>query len=192
VGFACDLFTRIQDFVQDINRNSFAALTHRDFYAGELGALYTNCVNIRLEVKTCDIKMRDQIVEDVKKLTDAERGASQSNMKASIRVHARAPATINDTELAETVQRSFGHYFGDRFWIPPMEMPVEDFPVLGGSFNVLFVCWKLGSIDPAQWDEAASKGGDILENLPTNHSPWFSPAPELTVLTGKDAMSLAS
>lgn len=55
-----------------------------------------------------------------------------------------------------------------------------------------FVYWKLGSTEPAKWDEAERKGSSILEHLPANHSPEFAPAPELTISTGMEAMALAT
>jgi hypothetical protein len=71
-----------------------------------------------------------------------------------------------------------------------MDMPVEAFTVPGNK--VPFIYWKLGCTAAAEWDEAASKGGNILEHLPKNRRPWFAPDPELTILTGMDAMSSAS
>lgn len=104
----------------------------------------------------------------------------------------RAPVTRNDKQLATTLQQYFGAYFGDRFWIPPMDSPVEDFPILSGPNPVPYVYWKLGSTDPVKWDEGKKKGGNILEHLPTNHSTEFAPAPELTISTGMEAMALAT
>lgn len=193
VSLACYLITRFQRIISaEIDYSSFAKLIHRDFHAGEPGALYTNCVDIRLEIKTIDTKIRDQITEAVEKITRAECGIFGDKMTSTVKVHSRAPITLNDTHLAEQLQNSFKHFFGERFWIPPMDEPVEDFSILGGSWKVPFVYWKLGSTDPSEWDEAARKGGNIIEHLPTNHSPWFAPAPELTISTGMDAMSLAS
>jgi metal-dependent amidase/aminoacylase/carboxypeptidase family protein len=147
---------------------------------------------LRLETKTCNSKTRDQIFHAVKAITEAECGVFSGRMKASVKMESRAPITLNDTQLAETLQEYFSRHFGDRFWIPPMDTPVEDFSILSGPAPVPFVYWKLGSTDPAKWDEAVRKGGSILEHLPTNHSPEFAPAPELTISTGMDAMSLAA
>ena len=44
----------------------------------------------------------------------------------------RAPVIRNDKQLAMALQQYFGGYFGDRFWVPPMDNPVEDFPILSG------------------------------------------------------------
>jgi hypothetical protein len=71
-----------------------------------------------------------------------------------------------------------------------MDMPVEAFTVPGNM--VPFIYWKLGCTAAAEWDEAASKGGNILEHLPKNRRPYFAPDPELAILTGMDAMSSAS
>jgi hypothetical protein len=90
------------------------------------------------------------------------------------------------------ITRYFGQHFDDRFWIPPMDTLVQDFSVLGGPSPVPYAYWKLGSTDSKKWDEAACKGENILEYLPTNHSPEFAPAPEMTIFTGMEAMALAT
>jgi metal-dependent amidase/aminoacylase/carboxypeptidase family protein len=193
VSLSSYLITRFQRIISSaIDRSEFATLVCREFHASEPGALYTNRVSMRLEAKTCDSGIRDQIFEAVKAITHAECGVFGGKTKASVEMIARAPVTLNDTRLAETLQDYFGQHFGDKFWIPPMDTPVEDFSILGGSSPVPFVYWKLGSTEPAKWDEAERKGGSILEHLPTNHSPEFAPAPELTISTGMEAMALAT
>jgi amidohydrolase len=190
VSLSSYIITRFQRIISsEIDRSEFATLVCREFHAGEPGALYTNCVSMRLEAKTCDSGIRDQIFEAVKAITHAECGVFGGKTKASVEMIARAPVTLNDTRLAETLQDYFGQHFGDKFWIPPMDTPVEDFSILGGSSPVPFVYWKLGSTEPAKWER---KGGSILEHLPTNHSPEFARAPELTISTGMEAMALAT
>lgn len=193
VSLSSYLVTRFQKILSnEIDRSEYATLVCRDFHAGEPGALFTNSVNLRLETKTTDSKVRDQIFDAVKAITEAECSVFGGRVKATISLQSRAPVTLNDTKLAETLQDCFGEHFGDRFWVPPMDTPVEDFAILAGPSPVPFVYWKLGSTDPAKWDEAEQKGGNILEYLPTNHSPEFAPAAELTISTGMEAMALAT
>lgn len=193
VSLASYLLTRFQRIIgTDIDHAEFATLVCRDFHAGEPGGLFTNQVKLRLETKTTNPTVRDKILEAVKAITAAECGVYGNKVVSAIDLTPRAPITLNDTKMAERLQDYFGQHFGDRFWIPPMDTPVEDFSILGGPSPVPYVYWKLGSTDPKKWDEAACKGGNILEQLPTNHSPEFAPAPELTILTGMEAMALAT
>ncbi|KAI9701498.1 MAG: hypothetical protein M1836_001554 [Candelina mexicana] len=193
VSLSSYLITRFQGILTtEIGPNDYATLVCRDFHAGEPGALYTNRVNMRLEIKTCESEIRDRIFDTMKAITAAECEVFGGKMKANVTMEARAPITLNNTQLAETLQESFSYHFGDRFWIPPMDLPVEDFACLSGPSPVPFVYWKLGSTEPAKWDEAERKGGSMLEHLPTNHSPEFAPAPELTISTGMEAMALAT
>ena len=193
VSLSSYLITRFQRILStEIDRSEFATLVCRDFHAGESGALYTNRVSMRLETKTVKSSVRDQIFDAVKAITQAECAVFHGRMKPSLEMESRAPVTLNDTLLAETLQEAFGFHFGERFWIPPMDTPVEDFSILGGPTPVPFVYWKLGCTEPAKWDEAARKGGSILEHLPTYHSPEFAPAATLTISTGMEAMALAA
>ncbi|KAI1391553.1 uncharacterized protein F4822DRAFT_189494 [Hypoxylon trugodes] len=197
VSLASYLITRFQSIISsDVSINGEykrTTLKCRDFKAGVPGVSFTNKVYIRLELKTTETSDRDNIFSVIKTITKAECEASSGKrIEASVRLTPRAPITRNDTKSAEALQECFGRHFGDRFWIPPMDAPVEDFANLSGPKPVPFVYWKLGSTDPAKWDEGVRKGGDILLHLPTNHSPEFAPAPELTIVTGMEAMSLAT
>ncbi len=73
-----------------------------------------------------------------------------------------------------------------------MDTPVEGFSILSGPTPVPFVYRTLGSTDPAKWDEAERKGGNILEHLLANHSPEFAPAPTLTITAGTEAMAFVT
>ncbi|KAI1133648.1 hypothetical protein F5Y10DRAFT_3054 [Nemania abortiva] len=194
VSLAGYLLTRFQAIIgSDIDvRGDYATLKCRDFRAGSPGDLFTNKVYMRLEIKTTETIDRDNIFSRVEAITRAECKSSGGDIVSSVSMTPRAPVTRNNTTLAEALQDCFGSYFGDRFWVPPMDTPVEDFSILGGPKPVPFVYWKLGSTDPAKWDEAEKKGGNILEHLPSNHSPEFAPAPELTISTGMEAMALAA
>ncbi|KAH8591238.1 hypothetical protein B0O99DRAFT_690847 [Bisporella sp. PMI_857] len=192
VGMSKGIGSNSPECPEPIDSSGFATLACRGFHAGEPGALFTNSVNLHPETKTTNSKVRDQIFAAVKAITEAECGVFRGRVKASVSLKSRAPITLNDREIAETLQSYFGDYFGERFWTPPMDTPVEDFSILGGTSPVHFVYWKLGSTDPARWDEAEKKKGNILEYLPTNHSPEFAPAAELTVSTGIEAMTLAT
>lgn len=193
VSVASYLLTRYQRTISlEKDSNAYATLVCRDFQAGEPGALFTNEVHMRLEIKTCEIATRDKIIEAMKSVTSAEVEVFNGNMQVSYQVMSRAPVTKNNTELAEALQQVYVHHFGSRFWKPPMDKPVEDFSILGAPSNTPFVYWKLGCTEPAKYDKTAAKGGNILEHLPTNHSPAFAPYPELTISTGLDAMALAA
>ncbi|KAK3366646.1 metal-dependent amidase/aminoacylase/carboxypeptidase [Lasiosphaeria ovina] len=195
VNLAAHLLTRFQAMmVTEIGSETFSSLVCRDLHAGQRGDLFTNRSEMRLEIKTTEASTRDRIFAAIKSITRAECDAIYGGglVRASFKWNLRAPVTQNDTMLAEALQDSFGRHFGERFWVPPMDIPVEDFSLLSGPEPVPFVYWKLGSTEPAKWDEAVKKGGNILEHLPTNHSPKFAPDAELTISTGMEAMSLAT
>ncbi|KAK3326196.1 hypothetical protein B0H66DRAFT_149904 [Apodospora peruviana] len=194
VNLAAYLLTRFQAMMAtDIGSGTFSSLVCRDLHAGQRGDFFTNRLEMRLEIKTIEASKRDRIFDAIKSITRAECDAIYAGLvRASFQWTPRAPVTLNDTPLAEALQDSFGRHFGDRFWVPPMDIPVEDFSLLSGPEPVPFVYWKLGSTEPDKWDKAVKKGGNILEHLPSNHSPKFAPDAELTISTGMEAMSLAT
>ena len=159
VSIATYLNTRFQKITAtDINHDEFATLVCRDFHAGEPMALFTNHVEMRLETKTTKTAVRDQIFGSVKAITSAECRVYGDKVKSTVEMSSRAPVTWNDSVLAQTLQKYFGMHFGERFWTPPMDTPVEDFSILSGSAPVPFVYWKLDSTDPAKGDESEARG----------------------------------
>lgn len=155
-----------------ITDGDYTAPKFRDFRAGEPGDLFTNKVYIHLGIKTTETSDRDKIFAMVEAVTQAECQASGGRVEASVRMIPRAPVTTrNDDQLAVALQQYFGGYFGDRFWVPPMNSPVKDIPILSGPTPVAYVYWKLGSTDPVKWDEGKKKGGEHIETSP--HESFF-------------------
>ncbi|KAJ5190908.1 uncharacterized protein N7498_009893 [Penicillium cinerascens] len=53
-----------------------------------------------------------------------------------------------------------------------------------------YVMWIFGDIDAETWDDAAVN--DMVNELPSNHSPYFAPAIQPTLRTGVDALALGA
>lgn len=199
LNIASYLMTRFQAMMgSEIDRREYSALVCRDVEVDKSGGQFANRVVLHLEIKSCDAAAtRDQIYSGIRAIAKAECGVASAlsvgRAEFATEWMPRAPRVRNDDGLAETLQACFRRHFGARFRAqPPMDTAADDLALLGGPDPVPFVYWKLGSTDPAAWDAAVAKGGDILEHVPATYSPKFAPAPEPTVATGTEAMALAT
>merc|ERR1712187_926224 len=97
------------------------------------------------------------------------------------------PLTINDAGLAGKVQESFGSHFGDRHQI--LESPFsgsEDFQNLATAVKKPSFFWGWSATDPDAFKKHEKEG--TLDELPSNHSSFFTTSIPSTLDTGIDAM----
>ncbi|KAJ5460502.1 uncharacterized protein N7458_002054 [Penicillium daleae] len=101
-----------------------------------------------------------------------------------------SPATVNDEVSVGRLGDVFREYFRDA--LVGMESPSasEDFSLLATAVGAPYVMWMFGGVEEETWDEAVAKG--TVNELPSNHSPYFAPVIQPTLRTGVDAMALGA
>jgi metal-dependent amidase/aminoacylase/carboxypeptidase family protein len=181
---------RLQTIVSsEVSPKKFATLICREFHASSLYIKPPENVTFILEIKYTEVAVREQVLRAIERIVHAECDAAQGKIEATISTKVRVPITDDDTHSAETLRHAFIHYFGERYYVPEMDLAMEDFPMLGP--DIPYIYWRLGSTNGSKWDEA-EKNGKLGDLIPYPHSPYFAPDPELTIQTGTDAMSLAA
>jgi hypothetical protein len=143
------------------------------------GAWFTNRVYMRLETQTAETSDRDRILAAVESITNVESETAGGCVEVSVRRTPRTPVTRNDPPFCRGAPAVF-------WWL--LRRAVLDL-FHGCPHRRLF---DSGSTNPGKWDHGAKKGGNILEHLPTNHSPKFAPTPELTIATDIEMMALVT
>jgi hippurate hydrolase len=99
------------------------------------------------------------------------------------------PATINDVELSEKLQKIFVAKLGAANVIERKPiMGSEDFGIFSMDHKIPAVIFWLGAYDPAKVAESERTGA----SLPSPHSPFFAPLPEPALRTGVTAMTDAA
>lgn len=98
---------------------------------------------------------------------------------------------INDPEATRRVVDAFKGYFpADRVHQTTPSSASEDFGSFGREWHVPSVFWFLGGTDPELYAKAKAAGR--LDEIPTNHSPYFAPVIHPTLETGVQALVVAA
>jgi amidohydrolase len=118
-------------------------------------------VDMRGTIRTFDRKVRDDIIERMRRT--AESIAASSGAKATLSVgEASNPVVLNDPKLTERVLPSLRRVVGnDRVQVGPLQTGAEDFAYYAEQIPSFF--YYVG-VTPS--------GGDV-RNAPSNHSPLF-------------------
>ncbi len=95
-------------------------------------------------------------------------------------------------EVSETVTRAFVEHFGPQAVYEAEAVTAsEDFSRIPDAFGVPYTYWTVGSVDPARYRDALSRGA-VGQEIPANHSPHFAPLEEPTLLTATRAQIVAA
>ncbi|KAI0879424.1 hypothetical protein GGS24DRAFT_495900 [Hypoxylon argillaceum] len=188
---ACCIVLRLQTLVsREVPPGEVAVLTCAYLHAGRSINIIPDYVDMKVDLRTYQPKIREQLVRAVKRVIRAECEASGLPDAPSITQTDDIPAVVNDASVVETLQKTFHERFGDRVQQAEPGLASDDFSILGAAKNIPYCYWKFGSTDIAKWEKAKKEGK--LGEIPSNHSPYFGPVIEPTLRTGLLAMSLAA
>jgi hippurate hydrolase len=155
---------------------------------GSAGNIIPDSVTVRGTIRNYDAAVRAKLKEGVARVAKAEAamaGAPEPDIAIG---KDRADAVINDPDLTALVAEVFQTAFGDNavFDANPITAS-EDYSLFVNAGVPRSLFFLVGVYDPTKV-AAAAKGGPPLA---FNHSPYYAPAPEPTIRTGVEAMTLA-
>lgn len=155
---------------------------------GTVGNIIPDEASVRGTIRTYDSDVRAKLIAGLKRVALAE-AAMAAAPEPSIQMEEGANSVVNDPDLARRTGEVFRQAFGAAAELKPDRITAsEDYSeyVLAGMPNSLF--FEIGIYDPRRVAEANAGGPP----LPFNHSPFYAPAPEPTIRTGVEAMTLAA
>ncbi|KAJ5098167.1 hypothetical protein N7532_005168 [Penicillium argentinense] len=139
-----------------------------------------------LNVRTFDPRVSERVCAAIHRVIEAECRAGGAVEKPRIvRMHS-TPATVNDAGSVDKLRASFESYFQNSLVEIERPSACEDFSLLATAVGAPYVMWMFGGIDEETWDGAVAKG--TVNELPSNHSPFFAPA----IQPGVYAMAVAA
>ncbi|KAL4816584.1 hypothetical protein BDW67DRAFT_184742 [Aspergillus spinulosporus] len=191
IVIGASIITRLQTIVsREITPGELAIVTCGSIQAGYAPNIIPDECSLQLSVRSYDPKVRERLNTSIKRIIEAECDASGAPKKPVIKHTFTTPATINDETTVNTLLRTFGSYFGNNLVEVEPAAASEDFSLLATAVGAPYVMWNFGGIDAKVWDDAKRQGkGD---ELPGNHSPFFAPAVEPTIVTAVDAMAVGA
>lgn len=182
---------RLQTIVsREIAPHENAVLTIGSLQAGTKENIIPDDATLKLNIRTFNEGVKDQILSAVKRICCAECAASNAPRDPEFTELASYPLTENDTVATAKIAEAFDALFGKKSFETKPASASEDFSVFGRNWKVPYVFWFVGGTDPAIYLEA--KKNNQLNSIPSNHSPKFAPVIHPTLKTGLQAMMTAA
>lgn len=186
-----NIVTRLQGIVsREVTPGELAVVTCGCIQAGLTANVIPDYCDLKINMRTYDAKTRDRVIAAIRRVIEAECTAGGAVQKPEIKCTYSTPATINDEETAEALQKTFGAYFKENLVELEPAAASEDFSLLATAVGAPYVMWLFGGLDEKTWDDAVANGK--VNELPGNHSPYFAPVIQPTIRTGVDAMALGA
>ncbi|EXJ91144.1 hippurate hydrolase [Capronia coronata CBS 617.96] len=192
VVIASHVVVRLQTIVsREVPPDEIAVVTVGALQAGSTENVISDEAVLKINIRTVSAVWRDRILASVKRIVKAECLAGNCPKEPTFEATSSFPLTINDRKVAETINRSFTQYFGDRH-DPEMAnvLGSEDFGILASAIDRPYCFWFFGGHEKSKHDEMVRRGEE--DSLPVNHSPYFAPVIQPTLTTGVDALVVAA
>jgi amidohydrolase len=182
---------RLQSIVpREVTPGERAVVSCGSIRAGNSANVIPDYLDLQVSVQTFKEEVRRKVCAAIVRIVEAECVAGGAEEKPRIERTVSAPATVNDEGCVGRLKGEFEGYFGDRLVAMEDSSASEDFSLLATAVGAPYVLWMFGGIEEVVWDEAVAKG--TVNELPSNHSPFFAPVIEPTLRTGVDAMALGA
>jgi len=192
VVMAAATVLRLQGIVsREVAATESAVVTVGVLQAGTKENVIPDEAIIKLNVRTFDEGVRNRVLAAIKRIVNAEAGASGAPRPPEITPLDSYPLNVNDKAASDRVAAAFrAHFPPDRVRHTGPAPASEDFGCFGTSWHAPSVFWFVGGTDPALHAKARREGR--LNELPVNHSPHFAPVLHPTLETGVEAMVAAA
>ena len=166
-----------------------AVLTVGSIHGGTQYNIIPDEVKLQITIRTYSIEVRNQIVESVKRISKyvalSAKIPEDKLPVVTIQKQSTLPV-INNDALVNKATTSIRKILGN-------ENVTEELPSMGGEDfgrygltdeKIPISMFRLGSVNLNSFNESIQKGID----LPSLHSPYYYPDPEVTLRTGSTAM----
>ncbi|WP_409468154.1 amidohydrolase [Streptomyces sp. HC307] len=176
------IVTRLQTVVsREVAAAESAVLTVGQFHAGTKANIIPAEARLALNLRTQDTHVRERILAAVRRTVAGECEAAGCPVPPEVTVRRGYPNTVNDAALDAEIAAVHRELFGAHTVLDfGPAMGSEDFSLLAPE-GVPYDYWYVTTTSADVWDAAPGERlMDKLDNVPSNHSPLFSP--DLSVL----------
>ena len=192
VVMAASAVLRLQTVVsREVAMTDAAVVTVGTLRAGMSENVIPDRALLRLNVRTFKAEVRERVLAAIRRILEAEAGASGAPRPPEFSVLSEYPVTRNDEAATRKAVAALLARFGaERVAEVAPATASEDFGLFGAAWDAPAVFWVVGGIDPALYAKALSEGR--VDELPANHAPDFAPVLHPTLETGVEAMLAAA
>lgn len=190
VVIAGAIIMRLQTVVsRETQPGEFAVLTIGSVQAGTKANIIADTAELLVSVRSYTPETRERILTAIDRIVRAECAAAGAPDEPLIDIYETTPVTSNDPGHALRLEGVFKDAFGAEVYRTEPITASEDFGIIPDALGIPYVYWFVGGTDTGLYDEAAAAG--TLDELPSNHSPFFAPAPTPALERATEAMTVA-
>ncbi|MBO1330691.1 amidohydrolase [Streptomyces sp. VRA16 Mangrove soil] len=192
VLMAANVVTRLQGIVsREVPPSETAVVTVGRLQAGTKDNVIPETAELGINLRAYTPQTRTQLRAAVERIVRGECRTSDAPRDPDLAWSAAAPALVSDPEATSTTVAALRSHFGPaRMLDMPQVNASEDVGVFGDTIGVPTVFWFWGGLETQTVVQALQDG--TLDQLPSNHSPFFAPLVEPTLSTGVEALVVAA
>ena len=192
VVIASSIVMKLQTIVsREIPPEEGVVVTVGSLKAGETVNVISDEAVLEVNIRTMSEKWRGVTLDAVRRIVKAECEAGRSPREPLYETLNTFPLTSNDQGSTEKIQQSFSTYFGELHQeFDTVATSSEDFQNLATAVGRPSVFWGWSGSDPEVWAEYQKE--DKMDELPINHSPFFSLGLHPTLDTGIETLVVAA
>jgi amidohydrolase len=186
VVVASHFVTDLQSVVsREKDPSQFGVVSVGAIQGGSAGNIIPDSVVVRGTIRSFDMDVHKKLMDGVRRTAKAAAEMAGAP-EPVINMEEPTKSVINDQALVDRTVPVFKAAFGDKAGPAPLTFASEDFSAFEQP-GIQSFFFNIGAYDQKRIDEAKAAG----KAVPPNHSPYFEPAPEPTIKTGVEAMTLA-
>jgi hippurate hydrolase len=194
IVLAARIVTSLQTLVsREIDPLESGVVTVGSFIAGTKHNIIPDEAKLQITVRSYTPEVRKILLEGIARIAKGEAiaaGMPEDRMPVMTLRDGLTPATFNTQPLTERIGEAFVGRFGEArvVKIKP-QMGGEDFSRFHlADEKIQSLLFWVGGVPQAKWDAVK---GDVTK-LPSIHSPFWAPDPEITIATATEAMTTAA
>ncbi|MFI2237039.1 M20/M25/M40 family metallo-hydrolase [Streptomyces chrestomyceticus] len=193
IVMAAAFVQRLQSVVaREVAPKDRAVVTVGSFQAGDAPNVIPDQAVVQLSVRTFDEDVRGRVLAAIDRIAKAEATASGAPREPESEVLNTFPVTRNDDRTLEQVNAAFTDHFGaQRLFGYEPAAGSEDAGLIATAAGAPLYYWWLGGWDPDEF-RAAMSSGRLAQDIPSNHSPHFTPVKQPTLTMGVQALTVAA
>ncbi|KAF2270968.1 peptidase M20D [Lojkania enalia] len=183
IVLAASTILRLQTIVsREVDPADFGVVTVSSCHAGDAENIIPDHADLKLNIRAEKPATRSRLLTSMRRIIDAETSASNAPAP-TLEPLSNFPFLFNDDNVTDAIAATFAQHFevgkcGFDTNIARLSGS-EDFGILATSVGRPSCFFLYGGTDPEVYDKAEEQGS--LDELPSNHSPFFVPVIQPTL-----------
>jgi hippurate hydrolase len=194
IVLAARIVTALQTLVsREVDPLESGVVTVGSFLGGSKHNIIPDEVKLQITVRSYTPEVRKILIDGIARIARGEAiaaGMPEDRMPVMTLRDELTPATFNTQPLTGRIIGAFSRRFGaSRVVTAKPQMGGEDFSYYHHTDkSIQSLIFRVGGVPRAKWDAVK---GDVTK-LPSLHSPFWAPDPEITIAAATEAMTTAA